>query len=430
MRSAPRIWRCRPLPRRSGRHCRRSTAKKRHSRSNHDVRIQPTPSDHRAAGGRPPRQAGGSQAARGRPHAHPHDEAAARRAEEHHRPLDGRRADRHRGGRALADDRRHDATRRGRDLGGGEGGHSGACPPCEPHRRSRRAPSRHHRRLDCQQRSERRLSRGLPGARRHHHHQQAPHPGGRVLQGPVRNRARARGDHHQGAVSQGQQGGLHQVSQSGLALCPGGRVRVEAQLRDPRGGDGRRLERRLPRHGLRGGAQEALRRQIAGGADRARRRDGERHPRQRRVSRPPDRRAGPPGGRRRGVRAVGRRLGRVLHETQHHAAGGMLGLAIAREDGRERPYGARPNLQAGYGAVPAVAGRNRRVANGEYSLPLLAIRPWAAINSGHDQDAAAARLDRWHPRSPVQGRLSRRPVACDRAFSGPQDCLLYTSRCV
>ena len=68
-------------------------------------------------------------------------------------------------------------------------------------RRSGRPPPRHDRRLDRQQRSQRRLSGRLPRPRRHHHHQQAPHHGRRILQGPVRDRARARRDHHQGAVS-------------------------------------------------------------------------------------------------------------------------------------------------------------------------------------------------------------------------------------
>ena len=103
----------------------------------------------------------------------------------------------------------------------------------------------------------------VPRARRHHHHQQAAHRGGRFLQGPVRDRARGRRDHHQGAVPQAQQGGLCEIPQPGLALRAGRRVRVEAQLRDPRGGDRRRLQRRVPRDFVRGGAEEALRREVA-----------------------------------------------------------------------------------------------------------------------------------------------------------------------
>ena len=63
------------------------------------------------------------------------------------------------------------------------------------------APPRHHRRLARQQRSERRLSGGGARPRRHDHHQQAPDRGRRFLQGHVRDRARARRDHHQGAAS-------------------------------------------------------------------------------------------------------------------------------------------------------------------------------------------------------------------------------------
>ena len=44
-----------------------------------------------------------------------------------------------------------------------------------------------------------------------------------------------------------QQGGLCQIPQPGLALCAGRRVRGEARLRHPRGGDRRRRQRRVPR---------------------------------------------------------------------------------------------------------------------------------------------------------------------------------------
>ena len=81
-------------------------------------------------------------------------------------------------------------------------------------RRSGGAPSRHHRRLDRQQRSECRLSGGGAWARRHRDHQQAPYCGGRFLQGPVRDRARARRDHRAGAVPEAEQGGLCEIPQS------------------------------------------------------------------------------------------------------------------------------------------------------------------------------------------------------------------------
>ena len=60
-----------------------------------------------------------------------------------------------------------------RELAGREGEPAGACLPRRPDRRSGGAPSRHDRRLDRQQRSERRLSGGLPRPRRDHHHHQA-----------------------------------------------------------------------------------------------------------------------------------------------------------------------------------------------------------------------------------------------------------------
>ena len=80
----------------------------------------------------------------------------------------------------------------------------------------------------------------VPRARRHHHHQQAPHRGRRFLQGPVRDRARAGRDHRPLPVPEGEQGGLREIPQPGLALCAGRRVRVEARLRHPRRGDRRR----------------------------------------------------------------------------------------------------------------------------------------------------------------------------------------------
>ena len=52
---------------------------------------------------------------------------------------------------------------------------------------------------------------------------------------------------------------------------------------------------RVPGDGIRGSAQEALRREITRGFERAGRGHGERHPRQRRIPRAPDRCAGAPG---------------------------------------------------------------------------------------------------------------------------------------
>ena len=64
------------------------------------------------------------------------------------------------------------------------------------------------------------------GPRRHDHHQQAPDRGRRFLQGHVRDRARARRDHHQGQLPARQEGGLPEVQAPGLGLCAGRRVRV------------------------------------------------------------------------------------------------------------------------------------------------------------------------------------------------------------
>ena len=105
-------------------------------------------------------------------------------------------------GRSLVD-RRDDAARRGRELAGRAGG---ACRRWRTlagaDRRSGGAPSRHDRRLDRQQRSERRLSGGLPRARRDHHHQQAQDRGRRLLHRACSTTALEAGrDHHQGAAS-------------------------------------------------------------------------------------------------------------------------------------------------------------------------------------------------------------------------------------
>ncbi len=98
-------------------------------------------------------------------------------------------------------------------------------------------------------------------------------------------------------------------------------ARGEAPLGDPRGGDGRRCVRRVPREVVRGGAQETLLPEIAGGTLRAGDRHGERHPRRRRVSRPPDRRARAPRGRGGGVicGTTQTRLRRRRHEPAAQA---------------------------------------------------------------------------------------------------------------
>ena len=84
-------------------------------------------------------------------------------------------------------------------------------------------------------------------ARRDHHHHQAQDRGGRLLQGHVRDRARAGRDHHRGELPDAEEGGLREIPQSGFALRAGRRVRGQARLGNPRRGDRRRRERRVPR---------------------------------------------------------------------------------------------------------------------------------------------------------------------------------------
>ena len=71
-------------------------------------------------------------------------------------------------------------------------------------------------------------------ARRDDHHHQGQARGGRLLQGPVRDRARAGRDHHQGELPDRQEGRLREIPQPGLALRAGRRVRRQARLGDPR----------------------------------------------------------------------------------------------------------------------------------------------------------------------------------------------------
>ena len=65
----------------------------------------------------------------------------------------------------------------------------------------------------------------------------------------------------------------------------------------PRRGDGRRRERRVPRHELRGGAQEAVRREVAGRPDHPAGRHEQRHPCRAGIPGAPGRRAGAARGR-------------------------------------------------------------------------------------------------------------------------------------
>ena len=70
---------------------------------------------------------------------------------------------------------------------------------------------------------------------------------GRILPGPVHDRARERRDHHQGDVPGAEEGRLYQIPQPGLALRAGRRVRRQASVGCPRRRHRRRLGRRVPR---------------------------------------------------------------------------------------------------------------------------------------------------------------------------------------
>ena len=154
------------------------------------------------------------------------DEAAAGAAVGADRSVAGRRHGRRRAEGPLGRHRRHDAACRCRQFAGAAAGAAGACHGAGLDRRSAGAQPRHHRRLDRQQRSERRLPGGLPGPRRHHHHQQAAHRGRRFLHRHVLDRAGRRRDHHQDQLPDRQEGGLREVQASGLGLRAGRRVRV------------------------------------------------------------------------------------------------------------------------------------------------------------------------------------------------------------
>ena len=89
------------------------------------------------------------------------------------------------------------------------------------------------------------------------------------FQGLFDDRAGGQRDHHESEVPDPREVGLREVPQSGLALCDGRRVRRQDQGRRARGGDRRRLERRVPadRHGE-GAGLELLGRRDQGDQDR------------------------------------------------------------------------------------------------------------------------------------------------------------------
>ncbi len=106
-----------------------------------------------------------------------------------HRPVAGRRHHRRGAEGPFGGDRRNDAPCRRRQFRCPAQCAAGARIRTALDWRSAGAQPRHHWRLYCQQRSERRLSGRVPGSGRHHHHQQAPDRRRRFLHRHVLDRA-------------------------------------------------------------------------------------------------------------------------------------------------------------------------------------------------------------------------------------------------
>ena len=132
-------------------------------------------------------------------------------------------------------------------------------------RRPGRAQPRHHRRLDRQQRPGGRLSGGLPGARRDHHHQQAQDPGARSSSPACSRRRSRRARSSSRCRSRSPRKAAYAKFRnpaSRYALV--GVFVAKRGSRRPRRRDRRRRERRVPRARAGGGAEEALRAEVAG----------------------------------------------------------------------------------------------------------------------------------------------------------------------
>ena len=131
-----------------------------------------------------------TQGARRRPDPHPGDEAAARERRQRSSILAASRISRHRRQRQGRRHRRDDTPRAGCELARRAEGDPALADLAEQIGDPQVRNQRHDRRLAREQRSGRRLSGGVPRARRHDHHQQAQDRGRRLLQGHVRDRAR------------------------------------------------------------------------------------------------------------------------------------------------------------------------------------------------------------------------------------------------
>ena len=187
----------------------------------------------RAAGREPARQAGGGEAPRRRPHADPDHEAAARRRRSN--IVDLSQVEGLSGielkGRSLVDRRDDAGTSRSRtrrwckenipalaDLAGLIG------DPAVRHRGTIGGSVANNDPNADYPAAVLGLGATIITNKR-------AHRGRRLLQGPVRDRARARRDHHQGPVPDRQEGGYEKFPQPGLALCAGRRVRRRSAAR-------------------------------------------------------------------------------------------------------------------------------------------------------------------------------------------------------
>ena len=128
----------------------------------------------------------------------------------------------------------------------------------------------HDRRLARQQRPRGRLSGGGARPGRDGADQQAQDRRRRFLQGHVRDGARRRRDHHRGELPGAEEGGVREVSESGVALRAGRRVRRADRQPACASPSPARIAR-ASREGDRGRAGEELHRRCRQGGEDSRR---------------------------------------------------------------------------------------------------------------------------------------------------------------
>ena len=196
------------------------------------------------------------------------------------------------------DDRRDDPPCRGQPLGRRQARDPGAGRARRHDRRPGGAQPRHDRRLDRQQRSGGRLP---GGGRRAQRHGASPTSARSppTISSPACSRPRSARTRSspRSSFPKAAGGGLPEIPEPGLALCDRRRVRREDRRRRARRGDRRRRPassacRRWKRRSRKSFTADAIK-------DIAIPDDGlnSRHPRQRRIPRPPRQRDGPPRGR-------------------------------------------------------------------------------------------------------------------------------------